>query len=73
METKSNNSTPSKLTYRMARNFRGLKILQFSWIRHKPQKFYPQKFCPKIDLITRTAHTHAVRGATCQHMTFSHS
>ena len=40
--------------YRMARNFRGLKISRFSRINHEPRKFYPQKFYP------RTAHTQCV-------------
>ena len=51
----SSSSVPSliiaALEYRMARNFRGLKILWFLWINHEPWKFYPRKFYP------RSAHT----------------
>ena len=46
--------------YRMARNFRGLKISRFSRIRHEPRKFYPRKFYPLSFLTTRTAHTQCV-------------
>ena len=53
--------------YRMARNFRGLKISRFSWINHEPRKFYPRKFYPS----SHTYCAYAVRGATCQRMTFS--
>jgi len=47
--------------YRMARNFRGLKISRFSRINHEPRKFYPRKFYPSsFFLTTRTAHTQCV-------------
>ena len=45
------------LHYRMARNFRGLKISRFSQISHEPRKFYPRKFTLKFFLIMHTAHT----------------
>jgi len=41
----------------MARNFRGLKISQFSRINHEPRNFYPRKFYPSSFLMTRTVHT----------------
>ena len=34
------------------------------------ENFILENFALKFFLITRTAHTHPVRGATCLHMTF---
>jgi len=42
--------------YRMARNFRGLKISRFSRINHEPRKFYPRKF---------QSHVLCIRSARC--------
>ena len=39
----------------------------------RTSKILSSKILPEFFLITRTTHTHAVRGATCQHMTFSRS